>query len=157
MTSNTAPEGTVFFTGTDIGFPEHSPFDGDNEINVGWAIASVTGSLGYQFPDSKKAIVTSYVITTRNENGSPRAPKSWQFQGSNDGTNWTTLDTRTNITDWASVAPQSHSYSFSNTTEYQYYRVNITASNDASYVGIGLLTMDGTVVIQNKGNFLLFF
>src|SRR5690606_7166352 len=52
------------------------------------------------------------------------SPKSWTFEGSNDGSNWTTLDTRTTVADWNN---EWRTYTFSNTTSYTYYRINVTA------------------------------
>ncbi len=63
-----------------------------------------------------------------------RAPKTWTFEGSNDGSTWTTLDTQTNITTWVDTV--FNSYTFSNSTAYLYYRLNISVGNDASYVEI---------------------
>ena len=60
-----------------------------------------------------------------------RAPKAWTFSGSNDGENWTALDTRTNETGW-SASGESRMYSFGNDTAYLYYKFDCTALNGAS-------------------------
>lgn len=82
-------------------------------------------------------IVTKYTITSRNNAGAARAPSDWTFLGSNDGSTWTTLDTQTDqfVGDTANL---KSTYSFTNTTAYQYYRINITACrNTGSNVAIG--------------------
>lgn len=60
-----------------------------------------------------------------------RAPKAWTFSGSNDGENWTALDTRSNETGW-SASGESRMYSFGNDTAYLYYKFDCTALNGAS-------------------------
>ena len=60
-----------------------------------------------------------------------RAPKAWTFSGSNDGENWTALDTRTNETGW-SASGESRMYSFDNDTAYLYYKFDCTALNGES-------------------------
>lgn len=60
-----------------------------------------------------------------------RAPKAWTFSGSNDGENWTALDTRSNETGW-SASGESRMYSFTNDTAYLYYKFDCTALNGAS-------------------------
>ena len=60
-----------------------------------------------------------------------RAPKAWTFCGSNDGENWTVLDTRTGETGWSSSG-ESRLYSFTNDTAYLYYKFDCTALNGAS-------------------------
>lgn len=60
-----------------------------------------------------------------------RAPKAWTFSGSNDGENWTALDTRSNETGW-SASGESRMYSFGNDTAYLYYKFDCTALNGAT-------------------------
>lgn len=76
-------------------------------------------------------IANGYRITARS--ASNRMPTAWTFEGSNDNSSWTTLDTRT------AQSPSSSAggtvYTFTNTTAYRYYRLNISAST-ASDVAI---------------------
>lgn len=53
-----------------------------------------------------------------------RSPKAWTFLGSNDGVNWTTLDTRMDVP-W--TAGEVKTVSFTNGTAYEYYKFNCTA------------------------------
>ncbi len=62
-------------------------------------------------------------------------PQDWQFQASNDGTSWTTLDSRTGET-WTNGVWKE--FTLSNITHYRYYRVNITQNNGASNNGVYL-------------------
>ena len=51
---------------------------------------------------------------------SERAPKAWTFSGSHDGSAWTLLDTRSDIT-WDSGAT-TKTFSFENNAKYEYYK-----------------------------------
>jgi len=142
MTSATAPSGVVSASGAlDANRAAWMAFDRTNPAGSAtgtWTTAGTTGWLQYQFPAAH--VITSYAVTSRNY-ASPRAPKTWTFKGSNNGTTWTTLDTQTNITDWAATANVRKVFDCANTTAYAYYRLDITASNDADYVGVGELEM----------------
>ncbi|MGG0667633.1 discoidin domain-containing protein [Lederbergia citrisecunda] len=59
-----------------------------------------------------------------------RTPKSWTFEGSNDGNAWTVLDVKENVSDWVEGKPKS--YLLNSTDEYLFYRVNITENNGAN-------------------------
>jgi hypothetical protein len=120
MTSNTTPSGTA--AANSVGnAPAWNAFD----RNTGTAWQSGTfnnGWLSYQFPTGR--IIKRYgFFTTTNNNASPR---TWTFEGSNNGSTWTTLDTQTNFVTGVSTF---HSFDISaNTTSYTYYRINITAT-----------------------------
>jgi len=137
MTSNTEPSG-VASASDDLGggYPAYRAFDDYNvgDAGNGWACSGTSGWVQYQFTSSH--VITQYTVTNRDAGALSRSPKSWTFKGSNNGTDWTTLDTQSNITDWASTTIK-HTYPITNSTAYSYYRMNITESNDASYVGVG--------------------
>ena len=60
----------------------------------------------------------------------PRDPKDWQFQGSNDGTIWTTLDTQSNQA--FAQRFELKIYAIANPSFYRYYRLNVAANNGDS-------------------------
>ncbi len=95
--------------------------------------------LQYEFVTSK--IVIAYSVTSRNEGGNSRVPKSWTFEGSNNNVDFDVLDTQNDVVDWASEGNIKKTFNITNTTAYLYYRLNINASNDVSYVGVGTLQM----------------
>lgn len=145
MTSGTAPSGTVFGTESTIGCYLWKAFndtlDHSNWQNS-WAVQGSSGIIGYQFGSGKS--IVQYALTSRGE-GAPRSPKTWTFQGSNNGTNYTTLDAQSNIMDWACSPWVRKVFPLSNTNSYAYYRVNITETGDEAgdgpYVGLGLIEM----------------
>lgn len=82
-----------------------------------------------QFRPNTAATVVRYTITSANDVPA-RDPKNWTLQGSNNGTSWTTLNTQTNQTFATRLLTKS--YTFTNTTAYTYYRLNITAVGSGS-------------------------
>lgn len=103
-------------------------FDGLTSTKWFNANEGSTGWLAYYFGGPAK-IVIRYDITSANDVPG-RDPKNWQFQGSQDGTTWATLDTRTGET--FPNRFQTHQYSITNLTSYTHYRLNITANNGDS-------------------------
>jgi len=119
----------------------------DSWITAGGA---TTGYIQYQF--SAAHVITRYAVTSDNEAApNVRAPKTWTFKGSNDGAAWTTLDTQTNITDWATSPNTRKVFDLANSTAYAYYRLDITESNTATYLGVGELEMMETAAAPPPG------
>ena len=70
------------------------------------------------------------------------APKTWEFQGSNDGSEWVTLDSRTGVI----VSKSSKEYRFilASPAEYKYFRLYVTENQgDKQYIAIGELMLYG--------------
>ncbi|MBN1409230.1 MAG: family 78 glycoside hydrolase catalytic domain [Spirochaetales bacterium] len=76
-----------------------------------------------QFQSNASYVVTGYAITSAND-AAERDPMSWTFQGSTNGSAWTTLDSRSGE-DFPERF-QRKSYLFSNSSSYNYYRLNLT-------------------------------
>ena len=65
-----------------------------------------------------------------------RGPRDWTFAGSNDKTNWTTLDTRSGVT-WSNTTDtknRDYDIDSSKVAEYRYYRIEFTASSATDYL-----------------------
>ena len=88
-------------------------------------VSSMTGWLQYDFGAGIIWAVTRYDVTSISI-APERDPRDWTFLGSNDGINWTTLDTQAGQTFSRS---QTRQFLFSNTNGYRYYRFNVTAVN----------------------------
>lgn len=139
MTSNTAPSG-VAAASSEIAGGAGPAWGGFNRVagstatgNRWISLAStLTGWLRYDFGAGNAKVINYYGIAapsaTANVN---RAPKTWTFQGSNDGTTFTTIDTQTNAPAFTSGG-ETRTYQTSNTTAYRYYRINITANQGAT-------------------------
>lgn len=100
--------------------------------------ATSSGWLQYKFDNSQK--ITQYKVGCRSEYDVNTAPKNWTFLGSNDGSVWTTLDTRTNQTSWA--FGEIRSFAITSPSFFFYYRLNVTANNGQTYLSVGELQFD---------------
>jgi len=101
-------------------------FDGDPGSKWFNNNAGTTGWVQYDFGANNAQVVKRYTINSADDVPG-RDPKNWQFQGSQDGSTWTTLDTQSGQTfanRW-----QQNTYNIGNTTGYRYYRLNITLNN----------------------------
>lgn len=136
MTSNTTPSGEV--TTNTLDLPEISYYAFDNDPGTLWrglqeVLSGVDSTyatdlwLAYEFPAAKT--VRRYSVT-QDYFGSPNGPKAWEFQGSNDGASWTTLDTQADVTDWG-IGTEKF-YNIGTPGSYKFYRINITAAQDLS-------------------------
>jgi len=106
-------------------------YAGDN-VNTGW--------IAYQFASGVTRTVTSYSITSANDMPM-RDPVTWQLQGSNDGQNWTVVDSRTG----ESFASRflTKSYSCATPMAYGRYRLNVTANAGANALQLAELALLG--------------
>lgn len=139
MTSDTTPVG-VASASTEFGSPffAFNVFDSQLLRNNTWFSGPTahtnTGWVRYDFGSGVTRIITAYSMTpvptdavlggTTNDPAS--APKNWTFEGSNDGTTWTTLDTQASAATWG--VAEKRIFSITNTTAYRYYRVNVSAN-----------------------------
>lgn len=122
MTSNTLPSGTAISGGNGFGFDAWKAFD--RTFTSAWqSNVANTGWVGYMFPTGK--IIKRYSIYTANSN--IIHPRTWTFEGSNDGSSWTILDTQTLQ---SLVNSTFYTYPVTNTTSFTYYRINITATSN---------------------------
>lgn len=137
-------------TGSGVGQSDDA-FNGDPASK--WhCYNSTTGWIQYDFGANNAQTVKRYTINSADVPA--RDPKGWQFQGSQDGSTWTTLDTQSNQT-FAYQAAQK-TYNIGNTTAYRYYRLNITANNGDAYsvaIGdLGLWSDTGRIIRDGRYN-----
>ncbi|WP_184808655.1 ThuA domain-containing protein [Actinophytocola algeriensis] len=107
---------------------ENAPNEGKDKLIDGdpatkWLAFSRTAWIAYKL--AAPFAVSSYSLTSANDFDN-RDPKNWTLQGSNDGTTWVDLDTRTDQ-DFPQRF-QKREFTFTNTTAYAHYRLNITAN-----------------------------
>jgi len=140
-TATASANGTSSTEGAAMGFdinPGSKWFNGNG---------GTTGWLAYDFGSGNSQTIKRYAITSANDVPG-RDPKNWQFQGSNDNSTWTTLDTQSNQS--FAYRYQTNSYNLGNTTAYRYYRLNVTANNgDSSGVQLSELAL-----ATNQGHLL---
>jgi hypothetical protein len=122
-------------------------FDGSTATKWFNASGGNTGWLQFYFGGPAKTVVR-YDLSSANDVPG-RDPRNWQFQGSQNGTAWTTLDTRTTETFASRFLTKQ--YPITNTTAFAYYRLNITTNNgDAN--GLQLSEMAFTYRVEAPTN-----
>jgi hypothetical protein len=95
----------------------------DQNSATKWLYAAPTGWLKYDLGHT--AVIQRYTIISADV--AARDPKDWQFQGSNDGVSWTTLDAQSGQV--FANRLQLKGYPVAGGSSYRYYRLNITANN----------------------------
>ncbi|WP_238334704.1 GH92 family glycosyl hydrolase [Kribbella amoyensis] len=101
--------------------------DGDKFTK--WLVFEPTGWLTYQ--TSQPVTIRKYALTSAND-ADGRDPKNWTLLGSNDGSTWTTLDTRTNE-DFENRF-QTKEFTVANETAYSFYKLDITQNHGENIV-----------------------
>jgi hypothetical protein len=112
-----------------------------------------TGWIQYDFGANNAQLVKRYTVSSANDVPA-RDPKDWQFLGSQDGTTWTTLDSKSGQT--FANRYQQNTYAIGNTTAYRYYRLNITANNGEAGVQLselGLWSDTGRTIPDGRYHF----
>jgi hypothetical protein len=150
MTSDTTPSGIVTYSSLYGGYQAWYAFDRNSTTYyLTGNFAPLPQWLSYEFASPK--VITNYIIA--NPSTAASFPKNWTFEAWN-GSSWVVLHTVTGVTS----AP--YSGSFSNTTAYSKYRINITANNGQNnYTSIGELSLftssDSLVTSVAGGGFIV--
>ncbi|BCU79453.1 RICIN domain-containing protein [Luteolibacter sp. LG18] len=145
-----SPMANVAFGGTASSYSNTSTsasaFDGNSGAKWYAGSNAGLGAIQYDQGAGRTAKIKRYSITSANDVPA-RDPKDWQFQGSNDGTNWTTLDSRSNVS-----FPYRHwelFFAVASPASYRYHRLNITATGGENSTQIGdlsFLSDEGTLI-----------
>ena len=142
-TTDRTEGGTVSATGTACNTTTETPPKAYDNLMTSanfskWCVtsaptATVPISTVYDFAGTTAFAVTRYTITTGNDDAT-RDPRDWTFQACQgscapaSNTGWITLDSRTG--QFAGAARfQTNSYTVTNTTAFQQYRLRFTANN----------------------------
>ncbi|MFG2551201.1 GH92 family glycosyl hydrolase [Streptomyces sp. NPDC048581] len=96
----------------------------DVEPTTKWLTFAPTGWVEFDLAAPVK--VVTYALTSANDHDE-RNPRDWTLQGSTDGSNWTTLDTRTGE---SFAEPfQTKTYDIAEPAEYRHFRLEISKNN----------------------------
>ncbi|RUT72472.1 hypothetical protein D0817_02375 [Flavobacterium cupreum] len=108
----------------------------DNDLSSKFLVGGLdTNNINFWMQQelTEAAVVNKYNFTSGND-APDRDPKNWELLGSDDGSSWTSLDTRTNQV--FSGRNQTREFVVTNTTAYKYYRINITANYGSDAIQI---------------------
>jgi len=128
---------TVSATGTQGGCYPWCAFDGVVGTFVAGSCWNYNASTAtFQIACPSPAPTKGYTIQAPSDVTTyQRMISAWQFQGSNDGSSWVTLDTQSVGTTWANSEVKAFTLA-GGVASYPYYRLNITAGS-GGWVGIG--------------------
>ncbi|MDP2572243.1 glycoside hydrolase N-terminal domain-containing protein [Vibrio penaeicida] len=125
---------------------------GDSDLSTKWLSARTSGQAIYNIdlPEGVTRPIRSYTLISGND-APQRDPESWQLQGTNDGSNWTTLDSRTD-----QYFPDRHwpkTYQFTNEEAYGQYRLAITpkSGDQVQFAEVALCEIFCNVNDGNQG------
>lgn len=131
-------------------------FDGNRVDTNGRWLASKADHMYVVYKFNEATAVNMLRIWNGSDSGggassAARSPRAWTFQASNDGENWTTLDTRSNEPDW-SASGEMRDYQFQNDAAYLYYKYDCTELCSASATYLQLWELEFYYIEDEGGD-----
>ncbi|MBN8854278.1 MAG: hypothetical protein BGO55_07775 [Sphingobacteriales bacterium 50-39] len=127
------------------GSPEGSPHLVDGNLNTKYLTFNFPQPFWFQEQFPAPQVVNSYTFTSGNDSPD-RDPMDWNVVGSNDGTNWDTLDVRTGENFASRIETVHYTLNNNSNKAYTYIRVNVTQRNGGA--GDGLFQMSEWRLLQ---------
>lgn len=112
---------------------EDSPKLVDGDENTKFLQPGFVGNTWFQLSFEEPQLIGAYTLTSAND-AADRDLKNWNLQGSLDGINWVTLDTRTDETFAQRFFTKR--YEFDATLAYKHYRLNVTQNNGSGAIQV---------------------
>ncbi|ARU61330.1 hypothetical protein CBW65_10210 [Tumebacillus avium] len=124
-------------------------FDGDTTSGYYWNAGTKVPSGWLEYTLRTKMPVNKYSLLWQKHTGyESYMPKDWTFEGWDDAAQqWVVLDSRQDIAGWATGSKRE--FEFNNSVNYDKYRINISASNNATYVGVGEMEMFSKIGVDS--------
>lgn len=97
----------------------------DNSVDTKFLQPNFVGDLVCTLVFAQPQKIGAYTLSSANDDDR-RDPKDWNLQGSNDGVNWTTVDSRSGET--FTGRKMTRRFNVAYPTLYTHYRLNITAT-----------------------------
>lgn len=113
-------------------------FDDDDSTKASKS-SSTTGTIGYDFGASNDQTIRRYTITEATTGNETAAPKDWTFEYSDNGSDWTVIDTVTSETGWGDG--ETRTFDIDTAVSARYWRLNISDNNGSSNTHVGELEM----------------
>ena len=106
------------------------------EFNGWLASTNKNEWLSYKF-NQQRSIRKYKIAVSSSGIGLTGAPKTWRFEGSSDGVNWTQLDNKSGVTGWTNGVYKEFEIDSVKVGSYVYYRIYVLENNGSpSYVKI---------------------
>lgn len=147
MTSDSAPTGHVasassYYNVSGNAYPPFQAFDQASDLQKQWITANGdVANCWVQRKTPNPIIVGKYAVSHQNS-AAGGAPKNFSLLGSNDGTNFVTLDSQINQTGWRiDSVTETRSFIIASPSAYLYHRLLI-ASNNGSTSNTGVKELE---------------
>jgi hypothetical protein len=135
QTSDTAPTGYNVTYSDQRDTVDYNGFHAFDQSNLSeWATNVPAANVTRQFPSALTA--TAYSIEFSRSLNVNTAPKTWNFQGSNNGSTWTTLDSPAAQTGWVNGERRIFSIAGGSQAPYTYYRLDVLTNNGSSLTAL---------------------
>ncbi|MCH2199569.1 MAG: M64 family metallo-endopeptidase [Flavobacteriales bacterium] len=125
-------------SGFDFGHLPEEAFD-DNQFSKWLQIGTSDVWIGIEFEQPEQI---QYYTIMSGDDVEERDPTAWELQGSNDGSDWTVIDTRSG--EDFPERRQVRGFGFDNPNEYSFYRLYVTANAGANEVQLQEIQLIGT-------------
>lgn len=134
ITSSNPKDANSNNTGPETAFSD----DGNRFLIYSKDIYKDGGTVDIVYEFTEATVVTAYgIYNHKDSNPDARAPNTWTFSGSNDGSTWTELDAQNDETGW--TASEFRFYYFGNKGSFTHYKIEITAGNGNDYTQFGTM------------------
>ncbi|MFJ7932922.1 glycosyl hydrolase family 95 catalytic domain-containing protein [Sporosarcina sp. NPDC096371] len=114
----------------------------DGSKDTKWYSGDYAAPFWVQWEYSEAQVISEYTFTSGND-APDRDPKNWTLKGSNDGKEWTVLDTRSN--EAFASRKLTKSYKFTNDTAYNFYKFDLE-SRDGKKIQLAEAEMIGAKI-----------
>ena len=114
-----------------------------------WAAGGHSNWIQIELPEAESILQYSLTSISRQ---CGRAPSEWRLLGSNDGSHYEVLDTRSSITDWG--AHETRTFDLSSAAEFKFFKLDVTDNEGDWYVGLDgfqLFEAEATSYTDNSG------
>lgn len=138
---------TTWWETTAVLYDSTGAYTGPQTITIDGVVTSCEW-LNIKFPTG--IVLSSYSMYARS-GWTNRMPRNFVVAGSNNGTTWTAVDTRTNQTAWSGQTPIT--FTVNSSTVYSYFALCVTAvsaTGSAQNLNLGQWTLNGTNVSWNS-------
>ncbi|WP_197288435.1 GH92 family glycosyl hydrolase [Nocardia sp. NRRL S-836] len=101
----------------------------DGSVNTKWLVFATTGWASFRFAEAQT--IRRYALSSANDSPE-RDPKNWTLQGSDNGTDWTVVDTRTG--EAFAERFQTKTYDIATPQAFTRYKLDITLNNGSTNI-----------------------
>jgi hypothetical protein len=129
ITTSTESAG-VYSTSSPYAYSNTTPYAFSNTIDAG--TTTTYNGVWHQLQMPSAIVLEYYTIFPRAGQETARSPATWRVFGSNDGTNWYTLDAQSGVTSWSAPQVSKTYYLSPLPASYTYFRLSVQNVNGSS-------------------------